>query len=163
MTAYIEATGCNWVLDFPAPKLDTSADANKQNIYISWMRANSMITRSITTCLSGSLKAKYQDKQLALELIVAIRAEYASPGISGTFALFKELLKTKIASSSRPVPSVNKVATLFAHLESAGYAFPANIQAMLLLAKLPFSMTIVTQIHNCTSKGCLWEGKNPHL
>ena len=56
---------------------------------------------------------------------------------SPAFALFKELFNTCIVQSSHPMPSLNKVVMLFAHLKSAGYKFPANIQMMLLLAKLP--------------------------
>ena len=77
---------------------------------------------------------------------MALKAEYSAPGISGAFALFKELLDTKIAMSSHPAPSLNKVSDLFAHLKSTGYKFPDNIQAMLLLAKLPQSMDVVAQI-----------------
>ena len=60
--------------------------------------------------------------------------------------LFKELLDTKVTQSSHPAPSLNKVAMLCACLKSAGYKFPENIQAMLLLAKLPPSMDIVVQM-----------------
>ena len=62
------------------------------------------------------------------------------------FVLFKELLDTKVTQSSHPMPSLNKVATLFTRLESAGYTFPANTQAMLLLAKLPPSMDVIVQM-----------------
>ena len=63
-----------------------------------------------------------------------------------SLALFKELLDTKIATSSHPTLSFNKVSDLFAHLKSAGYEFPEKLQAMLLLAKLPHLMDVVTQM-----------------
>ena len=62
MTAYIEASGCNWVVNFPSPMLDPKADNNKHNFYISWMKANSTIIGSIKLCLLDSLKGKFQDK-----------------------------------------------------------------------------------------------------
>jgi len=78
--------------------------------------------------------------------LTALKDEYASIGISGTFALFKELLKTKITQSSHPASLLSKIVMRFSHLEQAGYIFPKNIQAMLLLAKLPPSMDVVVQM-----------------
>ena len=60
--------------------------------------------------------------------------------------LFKELLEMKIAQSLHPVPSLNKVTNLLPHLDAAGYKFPENIQVVLLLAKLPQSMDVITQM-----------------
>ena len=39
-----------------------------------------------------------------------------------------------------------KVQMLFSHLKKAGYEDPANIQEILLLAKLPSSMDVVVQM-----------------
>ena len=146
MIAYIEATGCGWVLDFPAPMLDRKADKEDHDFYIAWTKVNSTILGSIKLCFSDSLKNKFLTHATATSLIKALKEEYSTPGISGAFALFKELLDIKIAQSSHPAPSLNKVSDLFAHLKSAGYEFPENIQAMLLLAKLPQLMDIVVQI-----------------
>ena len=106
---------------------------------------NSTIS-SIKLYLSDSLKGKFQDKGTTAELITALKAEYTAPRISGAFVLFKELLDMKVAQSLHPAPSLNKVAMLFACLKSAGYTFPANIQAMLLLAKLPPFRDVITQM-----------------
>ena len=123
MTAYIEASGCNWVLDFPAPMLDPKADNDERNFYISWMKVNSAIIGSIKLHLSNSLKGKVRDKDTTAKLITALKAEYAAPRISGAFALFKELLDMKITQSLHPAPSLKKVAMLFTCLELAGYAW----------------------------------------
>ena len=133
-------------MDFPAPTLDSKADNDECNFYIAWTKANSTIVGSIKLCLSDSLKGKYQTQTTAAGLISALKTEYTTPGISGTFVLFKELLDIKVAQSSHPAPSCNKVTMLFACLEAAGYKFPKNIQAMLLLAKLLPSMDMVAQM-----------------
>ena len=52
----------------------------------------------------------------------------------------------KVAQSSHPAPSCNKITTLFACLKATGYKFPENIHAMLLLAKLPPFMDVVAQM-----------------
>ena len=146
MIAYIEAIGCGWVLDFPAPTLDPKADKEDHNFYITWTKANSTIIGSIKLHFSDALKNKFLTHATASSLIMALKAEFSTPGISGTFVLFKELLDMKIAQSSHPMPSLNKISDLFAHLKSTRYEFPESIQAMLLLAKLPHSMDIVVQL-----------------
>ena len=93
---------------------------------------------------------KHPQKQIldscpASSLIMAPKAKYSAPGISGTFVLFKELLDTKIAQSLHPMP-LNKILDLFTRLKSTRYEFLENIQAMLLLAKLLHSMDVVTQM-----------------
>ena len=146
MIAYMKATGCGCVLDFTAPTLDPKAEKEDHNFYITWTKANSTIVGSIKLRFSDALKNKFLTHATASSLITALKAEYSAPGISGAFALFKELLDTKIAQSSHPAPSLNKVSDLFACLKSTGYEFPENIQAMLLLAKLLYSMDIVAQM-----------------
>ena len=146
MIAYIEATGCGWALDFPAPMLDPKADKKNRDFYIAWTKANTTIVGSIKLHFLDSLKNKFLTHTTATSLIKSLKEEYSTPGISGTFVLFKELLDMKIAQFSHLAPSLNKVSDLFACLKSAGYEFPENIQAMLLLAKLPQSMDVVAQI-----------------
>ena len=131
---------------FPAPTLDPMADKEEHDFYIAWTKMNSTIVGSIKLCFSDSLENKFLTHATASLLIKALKDEYSAPGISGAFALLKELLDMKIAQSSHPAPSLNKVSDLFACLKSAGYEFPENIQAMLLLAKLPQSMDVIVQM-----------------
>ena len=62
------------------------------------------------------------------------------------YALFKELLDCKVASSAHPEPSINKILTIYARLESASFELSDELEAMFLLAKLPASMNVVTQM-----------------
>ena len=133
-------------MDFPAPTLDPKTNKEDHDFYIAWTKVNLTIVGSIKLRFSDSLKNKFLTHATAASLIKALKEEYSAPGIAGTFALFKELLDTKIATSAHPAPSLNKVSNLFTHLKSAGYDFPENIQVMLLLAKLPQSMDVVAQI-----------------
>ena len=121
MTAYIEVSGCGWAMDFPAPMLDPKADNNERNFYIAWTKANLTIVGLIKLHLSDSLKGKYQTQTTAASLISALTTEYTTPGISGTFALSKELLDMKVAQSTHPAPPCNKVTMLFTHLEATRY------------------------------------------
>ena len=96
MTAYIKASGCGRALDFSAPLLDPKADKEEHKFYIVWTKANLTIIGSIKLHLSDSLKSNFITQTSTAGLIKALKDEYAAPGISGAFALFKELLDTKI-------------------------------------------------------------------
>ena len=146
ITAYIKASGCSWAMDFPAQTLDPKANKEEHDFYIMWTKVNLTIISSIKLHLLDSLKVKYMLQTIAVDLIIALKAEYAAPRFSGVFALFKELLDMKIAQSSHSTPSLNKMAMLFPCLEARGYKFPENIQVMLLLAKLMPSMDVITQM-----------------
>ena len=119
---------------------------HKWDFEITWTKVNNMIVGLVKLYLSGSLKQKYQVHNTAAYLFKVLKDEYSTLWISGTLALFKELLDTRIAQPSHSPPSFNKVVTLFSSFSSARYKFPDNIQAMVLLAKLPSSMAMIVQM-----------------
>ena len=108
--------------------------------------ANDSIIGSIKIQLLEAIRAKFSTYEVAKDLIDVLQKEYASPGIAGAYALFKELLDMQILLSSHPTPGLSKVQTLFSHLKEVGYNVPANIQRMLLLVKLPSFMNVIMQM-----------------
>ena len=50
-----------------------------------------------------------------------------------------------------PAPAITKMLSHFAYLKDAGFEFPANVQAMIILCKLPPTMEVVAQILSQTS------------
>ena len=56
-----------------------------------------------------------------------------------------------IPASSHPAPTITKMLSHFAYLKDAGFEFPANVQAMIILCKLPPTMEVVAQILSQTS------------
>ncbi|KIM62386.1 hypothetical protein SCLCIDRAFT_38235, partial [Scleroderma citrinum Foug A] len=61
------------------------------------------------------------------------------------------LLTTTIPASSHPTPAITKMLSHFAYLKDASFEFPANVQAMIILCKLPPTMEVVAQILSQTS------------
>ena len=51
-----------------------------------------------------------------------------------------------ILASSHPAPAITKMLSHFVYLKDAGFRFPANVQAMIILCKLPPTMEVVAQI-----------------
>ena len=147
MSNFNQASGHTWVLLVQKPlALGTAADAEEINFWIRWSMANNSIIGSIKIQLSEAIRAKFSTYEIAKDLINVLQKEYASPGITETYGLFKELLKTQIPLSSHPASGLLKVQMLFSYLKEAGYEVLANIQGILLLVKLPSSMDVIVQM-----------------
>ena len=56
-----------------------------------------------------------------------------------------------IPAGSHPAPTIMKMLSHFAYLKDAGFEFPVNVQAMIILCKLPPTMEVVAQILSQTS------------
>ena len=98
---------------------------------------------------SDSLEAlfeKYKVKTAYANLIKAIQDDYMKPTIATIFANFKAILKTLLPNSGNPEPSIQRLKSLFAQMKNTSYPIADNIQALLLLAKIPPSLDTFTQI-----------------
>ena len=145
--AYLQSTGHTWVMEIAKPDPIDSKSTNVQVAhYIGWTKANDLIVGSVNMHLSDALCQCFKSKVLAVELLKALDKEFATIGITAAYGLFKELLDLRIPDSSHPSPAFSKAETLFTRLKATGYEFNERCQAMMLLAKLPPSMDIVTQI-----------------
>ena len=58
---------------------------------------------------------------------------------------------TTIPAGSHPAPAITKMLSHFTYLKDAGFEFPAKVQAMIILCKLPPTMEVVAQILSQTS------------
>ena len=146
MTAYLQSTSCMWIAKFKEPILEDTSTKDNRDFLIAWTKANNTIVGSIKNTFSDSLKLKHQTISDAKTLLGLLGDEYAVPGIAGAYALFKELLDCKVTSSAHPEPSINKILTIYAWLESAGFELSDELEAMFLLAKLPVLMNVVAQM-----------------
>ena len=147
MKAYLQSTGHTWVMEITKPDSINfkSTDAQMAH-YIGWTKANNSIFRSVNMHLSDALHQHFEGKVLAAELLKALDDEFATIRITAAYMLFKELLDLHIPDSSHPLPAFSKAETLFMWLKATGYKFSKKCQAMMLLAKLPPSMDIITQM-----------------
>ena len=58
---------------------------------------------------------------------------------------------TTISTGSHPAPAITKMLSHFTYLKDAGFDFPAPVQAMIILCKLPPTMEVVAQILSQTA------------
>ena len=135
-----------WITKFLAPTPAEEYTKDDHDFFIAWTKVNDTIIGSVKATFSDSLKVKHQTVSDAKALLKLLADDYVSPGIAGAYVLFKELLDCKVASLAHPEPSINKILTIYAQLESAGFELSDELEAMFLLAKLPALMCVVTQM-----------------
>ena len=75
-----------------------------------------------------------------------LKEHFKSPSISNTYAELSKLLSTNIPAGQHPAPTITKIQSHFAYLKDTGFDFPAPVQAMIILCKLPPTMEVVAQI-----------------
>ena len=80
-----------------------------------------------------------------------LKDNYGLPSISSAYAELNCLLTTTIPAGSHPAPTITKMLSNFTYLKDAGFDFPAPVQAMIILFKLPPTMKVVAQILSQTA------------
>ncbi|KIM50506.1 hypothetical protein SCLCIDRAFT_34221 [Scleroderma citrinum Foug A] len=75
-----------------------------------------------------------------------LKENYGAPSIGSAYAKLSQLLSMTIPAGSHPAPAITKMLSHFTYLKDAGFEFPANVQAMIILCKLPPPMEVVAQI-----------------
>ena len=76
---------------------------------------------------------------------------FGAPSIGSAYAELSKLLSTTIPAGSHPTPAITKMLSHFTYLKDAGFDFPAPVQTMIILCKLPPTMEVVAQILSQTS------------
>ncbi|KIM68764.1 hypothetical protein SCLCIDRAFT_51297, partial [Scleroderma citrinum Foug A] len=117
----------------------------------SWDEHNEKALGNITLRVSPSIQTAIADFATVKEVWDHLKENYGAPSIGSVYAELSRLLMTTIPASSHPAPAITKMLSHFAYLKDAGFEFPANVQAMIILCKLPPTMEVVAQILSQTS------------
>ena len=141
MQAYLRAQGQWFVFSTPCP-------ANEFN---SWDENNEKVLSNITLHISPLIQTTITDLAMVKEVWDHLKENYGSPSIGSAYAELSCLLTTTIPASLHPAPTIMKMLSHFAYLKDTGFKFPANVQAMIILCKLPPTMEVVAQILSQTS------------
>ena len=141
MQAYLRAQGQWFVFSTPCP-----ADE-----FDSWDKNNEKALSNITLHVSPSIQTTIADLATVKEVWDHLKENYGAPSIGSAYAKLSRLLTTTIPAGSHPAPVITKMLSHFAYLKDAGFEFPANVQAMIILCKLPPTMEVVAQILSQTS------------
>ncbi|KIM62262.1 hypothetical protein SCLCIDRAFT_52699, partial [Scleroderma citrinum Foug A] len=119
--------------------------------YDSWDKINEKALGNITLCVSPSIQTMIANLVTIKEVWEHLKENYGTPSIGSAYAELSRLLTTTIPASSHPTPAITKMLSHFTYLKDASFKFPANVQAMIILCKLPPTMEVVAQILSQTS------------
>ncbi|KIM50036.1 hypothetical protein SCLCIDRAFT_1189589, partial [Scleroderma citrinum Foug A] len=117
----------------------------------SWDENNEKALGNITLHVSPSIQTAIADLATVKEVWEHLKENYGAPSIGSAYAKLSRLLTTTIPAGSHPAPAITKMLSHFAYLKDAGFKFPANMQVMIILCKLPPTMEVVAQILSQTS------------
>ena len=141
MQAYLRAQG-QWFIFGTAPLADETD---------SWDEHNEKALSNITLHISPSIQVAIAHLATVKEVWEHLKENYGTPSIGSAYAELSWLLSMTIPAGSHPTPAITKMLSHFAYLKDTGFEFPANVQAMVILCKLPPTMEVVAQILSQTS------------
>ena len=136
MQAYLRAQGQWFVYGTARP--DEEHD--------SWDEHNEKGLSNITLQVSPSIQVAISHLTTVKEVWEHLKENYSTPSIGNACVELSQLLLTSIPAGSHPPPVITKMLSHFAYLKDAGFEFPANVQVMVILCKLPPTMEVVAQI-----------------
>ena len=136
MQAYLRAQG-QWFV------YGTAQPANDHDL---WDEHNERVLGNITLQVSPSIQTAISHLTTVKEVWDHLKENYSTPSIGNTYAKLSWLLSMTIPAGSHPAPAITKMLSHFVYLKDTGFEFPANIQVMVILCKLPPTMEVIGQI-----------------
>ena len=110
-----------------------------------WEDNNDKAKGAITLRLSSAIAFQHQSLTTALGIWVSLSETYGQPGPIGAYIELKKALDVRIPSNADPSPAYDRIVTHFGRLSEMGYEIPANIQAILVMARLPAELDSIAQ------------------
>ena len=151
MQNYLMSYGQWYTITTGAAPSPTGADLtapDNQSAINSWNDDNTRAIGNMRLRLSPAIQSKYRDESNAKALWDDLVKSYGQPGIAAVYSEFKSAIEMQIPSNSHPAPALDKLCAHFDRLEANKASVPKEIQAMILLAKLPTAMDSIAQIVN---------------
>src|SRR5882762_9891280 len=146
ITAYLKSQGLWRTLiktcptQGPDPKdPDMSAEIEK------WEDVNSKAIGSMNLCLHFTIAYKHRATAFAATLLADLTAEYGKPGVSGIFLEFKKLNDLRLPENQDPSIALDQFIGHISCLTEMKVIIPVELQGLLLLSKIPPSMSHLVQ------------------
>jgi len=144
MQAYLRAQG-QWFVYSTTQPADGHDDRNN------WDDSTERALGNITLHLTPSIQVAVADLTTVKEVWDYLKKSFGAPSIGSAYAELSKLLLTTIPAASHPAPEITKMLSHFTYLKDTGFDFPAPVQTMIILCKLPPTMEVVAQILSQTS------------
>jgi len=144
MQAYLQAQG-QWFVYLTTQPTDGHDDQNN------WEDNTERALGNITLYLAPSIQVAIADLTTVKEVWDYLKKSFGAPSIGSAYAELSKLLSTTIPAGSHPALAITKMLSHFMYLKDTGFNFPAPVQTMIILCKLPPTMEVVAQILSQTS------------
>jgi len=144
MQAYLRAQG-QWFVYLTTQPADGHDDRNN------WDDNTERALGNITLRLAPYIQVAIANPTTVKEVWDYLKKSFGTPSIGSAYAELSKLLSTTIPAGSHPAPVITKMLSHFTYLKDAGFDFPAPMQTMIILCKLPPTMEVVAQILSQTS------------
>ena len=149
MPTYIEASGCSWAMDFSAPMLDPKADKEERDFYIVRTKVNSTILNNPRVHQTLFLRLPKEQVHDWDHHCWAYQSPQGWVHCPQNLWHSRTVQRTS-GNEDRPILTpctIPQQSNQPLHPSlCCRYKFPTNIQVVPLLAKLPQSMNVITQI-----------------
>ena len=134
MQAYLRVQGQWFIFGAACPANETE----------SWDEHNEKVLGNITLHISPSIQSTIINLTTVKEVWDHLKDNYGSPSIGSTYAKLNQLLTTtSLLAPILPTPMITKMLSHFMYLKDAGFDFPAPVQVMIILCKLPPTMEVI--------------------
>jgi hypothetical protein len=98
--------------------------------------------------MAPTLHQKWQNVEEAKDIWEGLKAQFATPSLAVVYGEFKKLMDVQIPAGNYPAPSFASINNHFALLWEYNYLIDERTQVMIVMAKLPPYMDVMTQLLN---------------
>ena len=137
----------------PATKREDVVTGHQDNVD-EWFDLNSKALRNIRLRLHHTIQYKHRVIKAAGEMLNKLETEYGKPGLISIYLELKGAFDTQIPANSIPTLAFDKIISHFGRMAEAGtkVTVPDELQALIILAKMPSSMSMLTQMSPSRTK-----------
>ena len=124
----------------------------------SWIENNDKARGNIMLRLHNVIAEKFYAEEHASSIWETLEKEYGKPGIAAIYQEFAGAMTTIIPDNSDPSFALEMIISHFTRMSTAKCVLPEHLKAMILISKMPPSMTaliqLVCQMDNVTQLNC---------
>ena len=112
----------------------------------SWIENNDKARCNIMLQLHNVIAEKFYAEEHASSIWEALEKEYGKPGIATIYQEFTGAMTTTIPNNSDPSFALEKIVSHFTWMATSKCVLPEHLKAMILISKMPPSMTALIQL-----------------
>jgi len=125
---------------------DRSQEATNQEDIEMWIKNNDKARGNIMLRLHLVIAKRFYTEEHASTIWETLEKEYGKPGIAAIFQEFTGAMTTTIPDNSDPSFALEKIVSHFLRMSTANCIIPEHLKAMIIISKMPPSMTALIQL-----------------